>query len=198
MPAKIIFVRHGETPHNSDGKLIGWRTDIPLSDDGRQDALRSAAKLRHYKIDIIYHSDMLRTTETAHIISAELGLTTTAEQLLRERDLGEFDGHSLAELKAKNPEWVERFFDHADCSWCTPGGESLSSVHIRFRKLINKLHNQHPDKTVLLVTHSGFIHTVLRDIYGFFPIESFIEVAHDAVTVLEKDGASYRLIAHNQ
>jgi probable phosphoglycerate mutase len=41
---KLCFVRHGETPLNRD-KLIGGRTDVPLTEEGEKQALAAAPLL---------------------------------------------------------------------------------------------------------------------------------------------------------
>lgn len=198
MPAKIILVRHGETPFNTEKKLMGWQSDVGLSERGIKDAKSLAAKLAAYPIDAMYHSDLRRTRETAGIISDSLKITSTPEFLLRERNLACFAGKSMHDLQNENPQWVAKFFEHTDREWKMPGGESLGEVHTRFRTLVTKLHDAHEGQTVLLVTHSGYLHVVLRDVFGFFPVETFVEVEHDSVTILEKASGSYRLAQYNR
>lgn len=202
MPKQLIFVRHGHTANNSTNhkanRLMGWVHDhVGLSDQGRQDALATAAKLKNYRIDYIYHSDLKRTSETATIITQELGMSSVATTTLRERNLGTFAEHTAHEVMTTRPEdWV-KFLDHHDPDWNGLEGESLRDVHKRFRTLLRNLQLQHKDQIILLITHSGYLHTILRDHFRFFPKESFIEVGHSSVTILEKSGSSYHLVAHN-
>lgn len=202
MPSQIIIVRHGHTPNNfadHRARMMGWTNDTTgLSDAGRLDATATAAKLKSYRIDAAYHSDLLRTTETAQIISETLQIQITPTPLLRERNIGNFAGHSHGELAENRPADWAKFLDHHDLDWNGLEGESLRDVHNRFHQLKNNLSQSHVNQSVLLVTHSGFIHTVLRDIFGFFPKESFIEVNHDSVTILEKQSNSYILSRYNE
>lgn len=197
MPTRLIFVRHGETPLNAANQLIGWQRDPSLNKQGRAHATSVGERLRQYKPDAIYHSDLLRTTETATIIADKLGLTPTPTRLLRERDLGDFDGHTLAEIKLKWPEETARFLDHSDTTWAGHNGESLATVHARYLSLTAELEESHYS-TILLVTHSGFIHTTLRDHYHFFPTESFADVAHDSITIVDRTDAGYTLTLYNE
>ena len=48
-PAQLILVRHGETEWSVERKHTG-RTDVPLTDDGRDDARAIAGALRTFAI----------------------------------------------------------------------------------------------------------------------------------------------------
>lgn len=198
MPKQLIFVRHGHTANNStdhkENRLMGWADDSTgLSDQGIQDAQSTASKLSSYHIDSIYYSDLRRTTQTATIITSSLGLTAKPTQLLRERDLGNFAGLTSHEIKTKRPADWDKFLDHHDPDWNGLEGESLRHVHARFSSLLDHLHSNHQDQTIVLVTHSGYLHTILRDHFEFFPKDSFKEVGHSSITVLEKTVTSYQL-----
>jgi len=198
MPKRLIFVRHGETAHNALGKFISWRTNPPLSETGRKQATSTGKRLSQMQVDVIYHSDILRTTETASIIGKLINLAPVPTELLRERDLGIFDNHTLHEVQEKWPDHATRFFDHTDIYWKGHGGESLHEVHTRFASLLSHLDQHHPAQTVLLVTHSGYTHTVLRDHFHFFPTESFSESLPASITIVERVGDEYQLTLYNQ
>jgi len=200
MPQRLIFVRHGHTPFNSTdhhSRFMGWDDHVGLSNQGKQDALSTSSKLHSYQIDSVYHSDFIRTTETVAIITHELGLTSTPTHHLRERNLGNFDGHTVKEIMETRPADWTKFLDHADQDWNGLAGESLRAVNARFDQFMQHLKQQHSGQVVLLVTHSGIMHTILRDYFGFFPVESFIEVGHDSLTVLDRVGEQYQLTLHN-
>lgn len=202
MPQRLIFVRHGETAYNSrdhkTNRMMGWAHDhVGLSDQGRGDALAVAAKLKNYHIDYIYHSDLKRTSETAAIITQELGMTSIPTVGLRERNLGTFAELTAYEVMTTRPHDWAKFLDHYDPNWNGLAGESLRDVHIRFRSLLSQLQSRHQNQTILLITHSGYLHTVLRDHFEFFPKESFKEVGHSSLTVLEKTLSSYHLVLYD-
>jgi broad specificity phosphatase PhoE len=177
---------------------MGWDDDYAgLNDLGVEDAKITASKLAQYHIDAVYHSDLIRTSETASIIANQLQLVSLPTTSLRERNLGNFSGFTMHEIKVSRPHDWDKFLDHADVDWNGLGGESLRDVHNRFDKFIKVLHTKHRDQTVLLISHSGFMHTILRDYFGFFPTDSFIEVGHSSITVLEKFSSKYNLALHN-
>ncbi len=76
---KIIFMRHGETNWNSLGKLNSF-TDLNILEKSRDEILEMAKKLSD--IDEIICSPMIRTQETAKIISKELGVPVVLEKKL--------------------------------------------------------------------------------------------------------------------
>lgn len=202
MPKRLIFVRHGHTAHNSTdhahNRLMGWHDHVGLSEQGRLDAVRTAKKLQDQIIDVAFHSDFIRTSETAKIISDILGLSITPTRYLRERNLGNFAELTMGEIKANRPADWAKFLDHRDPDWNGLEGESLRDVTNRFHQFFTQILSQYPDENVLLVTHSGYIHTILRDYFEFFPKDSFEEVGHSSITIVERNGDSYKLISYNE
>lgn len=202
MPKQLIFVRHGHTLHNSTdhahNRLMGWNDHVGLSDQGYQDARRTAEKLQKYHIDYAFHSDFIRTTETAKIISEITGIAPIPTTYLRERNLGNFAELTMGEIKLNRPQDWAKFLDHHDPDWNGLEGESLRDVSNRFHTFLTETLSQYKDKSVLLITHSGYIHTILRDYFEFFDKDSFEEVGHSSVTILEKNGHTYKLVSYNE
>lgn len=140
MPKQLIFVRHGETTHNKQKKLMNWSHDVgALSELGKEEAALVGIKLKQFHIDKMYVSDLLRTRETGEIIAAQTGLKPIMTKYLRERDLGIFGDLTLDEIKTKWPDHHAKFFDHTDIDWNGLEGESLRDVHNRFREFLQIL-----------------------------------------------------------
>src|SRR5450756_2499539 len=59
----LIVWRHGETAHNASGTRQG-QLDTPLSDKGREQALKAAAALESYSPSVILSSDLQRAADT--------------------------------------------------------------------------------------------------------------------------------------
>ncbi|MEI7635078.1 MAG: histidine phosphatase family protein [bacterium] len=156
-PTTFIFVRHGQTVWNLQGRWQGW-LDSPLTGEGAAQAREAAKELRHTKIDLAFCSDTARAIETARIILRGHGLTAAEPvKALRERFYGGWEGLNALEI-------VEQFpgthFDVSRDSRDThrpPGGEAMFEVRHRVVEFLRELVGKRPGKTILLVTHSGVV-----------------------------------------
>ena len=86
IPYRIVFVRHGETDYNAEGRLQGQR-DIPLNGRGRAQASAIGRALRTAMPEAIaaleaaeafIASPLSRTRETMELARAALGLAPVA------------------------------------------------------------------------------------------------------------------------
>ncbi len=152
--AMIYFARHGETEWNTLHKICG-RTDVPLTEKGREEAKLLSEKIKSEKIalKLILHSPLKRAAETAKIVSENLGIKAEVEPLLIERDCGIFEGKlntSDEFLKAKQ----QICNDYG-------GGESMLRVSQRIFDLLDKLTKIKTDeRSLLLIGHNGIARSV--------------------------------------
>ncbi|WP_324736632.1 2,3-bisphosphoglycerate-dependent phosphoglycerate mutase [Thermococcus sp. SY098] len=65
--ALLVLVRHGESLWNKLNIFTGW-VDIPLSENGIQEALKAGDLLKDYKFDVIFTSELVRAIQTAMLI----------------------------------------------------------------------------------------------------------------------------------
>ena len=82
---RIVFVRHGEPDYAHDC----------LTETGREQARRAAARLRDEGIEEIWSSPLGRARETAEETSALLGLPVQTLDFMREVEWGSTDGTEL-------------------------------------------------------------------------------------------------------
>ena len=142
----FCFLRHGETDWNLARKMMG-QTDIPLNATGRAQAERARAVVESGGFKAIAASSLSRAWETAAIVNAELGLTMTPVDDLREVDVGPFVGQS-------DPDWMRRW--HAGEPMA--GVESYAGFTARVaRGLARALTLDHP---VLVVAHGGVFRAI--------------------------------------
>ncbi len=99
---ELWIVRHGETVWSLSGQHTS-RTDIPLTEQGRQ----RAAMLRDYlggrRFDLVLTSPMQRARETCAI--AGYGDVAVVDEGLREWNYGVYEGKTTAEIQAVIPGW---------------------------------------------------------------------------------------------
>ena len=129
MTPPIIFLRHGETDWNAEGRLQGQR-DVPLNDTGRGQALRNGRTLAAAFPDLSAYdfvsSPLVRSRETMEIARAAMGLDPRDYRLddrLREITFGDWEGFTTAELRARIPEAVAAR-EKDKWRFLPPGGES--------------------------------------------------------------------------
>jgi broad specificity phosphatase PhoE len=118
----ISFVRHGETPHNREGRLQG-RADLALTERGLDQAARLAQRFAASTIAKVVSSPLRRAQQTAEAIAVVCGCEVEVDERLIELDYGEWDGRLLTDVRG--PRGIAWF---ADPEFAPPGGESLVAV----------------------------------------------------------------------
>ncbi|MGP8432775.1 histidine phosphatase family protein [Paraburkholderia fungorum] len=143
-PLEIWLVRHGDTDWSLSGQHTG-RTDVPLTERGREQARTLAALLASRDFERVLTSPMSRARQTSEL--AGFGDKAHVEQQLREWDYGIYEGRSTAEIQREMPGWSV---------WTSevPEGENLRRVTTRAQGIIQKLLSE-PGR-VLLFSHAHF------------------------------------------
>ena len=100
---KFVLIRHGETEWNVEQKVQG-KTDIPLNENGIEQARKFEDKDLMSSIEKIYTSKLQRAKQTAEIIADKYKLSCDEMDGLEEIDFGIFEGHSWDELKQNYPD----------------------------------------------------------------------------------------------
>lgn len=146
---RLILIRHGSTNLNSEDtsvdRLRGWK-DIPLNDEGKTEAMRTALKLRKDPPPALVSSDMQRAHDTAKIISkATHSPLEWVTKDFRPWDVGKFAGMVTREAIPK----LEEYINNPDK--VVPEGESFNSFRTRFLGGIAQLVREYDE--VGLVSH---------------------------------------------
>lgn len=147
---QLFLVRHGQTEHNVAGIAQGWN-DSPLSEAGRDQVRRLAARLAGMQPTALYSSPLGRAWSTAEAIAAETGLEIVALEDLREMNYGGWEGRSFLDVR-RDDEAAYRAWISDERASC-PGGESHADVRRRFEHGLAMVDSQRP----ILVTHGTAI-----------------------------------------
>jgi broad specificity phosphatase PhoE len=180
---KLILVRHGETEENRDGIMQG-QSPGHLTKKGISQAKKLARRLRKHHLDIIYSSDLKRCRDTLIEIRRHHPKTKARyAKELRERGFGVFEG--------KTREDIDKHLNRHHISfseWEPKGGESGQQKTRRVKRFLNKMLKEHPDDTVLWVTHGGVIYSVIHSILGIKELKKKVsQTQNTAVSILELD-----------
>jgi probable phosphoglycerate mutase len=125
---EVWLVRHGQTPWSEAGRHTG-RTDVELTDAGRAGAAALAPVLGGLEFALVLTSPAARAHDTARLAGFD---DAVPDDDLRERDYGELEGLTTAEIQARGPEWR----DWSVWTGPVPGGESLDALAERSRRVI--------------------------------------------------------------
>ncbi|HET7704977.1 MAG TPA: histidine phosphatase family protein [Thermoanaerobaculia bacterium] len=131
MIEQLVLVRHGETEHNLLGIAQGWQ-DSELSERGRSQVAKLAARLQAFGSDAIYSSPLSRALATAEAIRAVTGLEITVLDELKEMNYGGWEGRNFLDVRKTEEEHYRRWID--DPAWPCPGGESHNDVLERMNR----------------------------------------------------------------
>jgi broad specificity phosphatase PhoE len=140
MAQEIWLLRHAETEWSRNGKHTG-RTDIPLTDAGRDVARALGKRLEGQTFAAVLCSPLGRATETADL--ARLKCTGLRDDLL-EWDYGDYEGITTPEIRERRPDWY---------LWRdgVPNGETPDEVSARCDRLIDEVRGV--DGDVALFAH---------------------------------------------
>jgi probable phosphoglycerate mutase len=167
MSTRIFLVRHGATVLTAEDRFAG-ATDVELSEEGREQARRLAARLQREKLSAVYASPLGRTMETASILAEPQGLRVESRDGLREISHGRWEQMTRIEVEQQFPEeaaaWEKDPFTFAPA-----GGESGLAVTARALPVLIEIVRAHPDEHVLIVSHKATIRLLLSSILGFDP-----------------------------
>ena len=157
-PTRLVLARHGETEWSRTGRHTG-RTDIPLTDLGREEARRLGNVLSRRSFSRAVSSPLARATETARL--AGFGDRVEIDDDLREWDYGSYEGRTTVEIAADVPGWTV---------WSHPivGGESLEELGHRADRVIDRLLPTGGD--VLLLSHGHFLRVLAARWIGAPPL----------------------------
>ena len=168
MATLIIFLRHGATELNERGLMQG-DSPVPLSELGREQIRRAARALSPYHPVKVYHSPAVRAHESAQLVASELNVPTDESSLLREQGLGEWEGKRWKEVAAADPD-IEQRRDNEGWWFCPPGGEPRLRVRHRMLNYCSRMEAEHPNETVVAVTHAGALYFFLLVVLGLEPL----------------------------
>jgi broad specificity phosphatase PhoE len=103
MPGELWLIRHGETAWSLSGQHTG-RTDIPLTDAGRAEAVAVGRYLAGRLFGLVLTSPLARARETCRL--AGFGGAAQIDPNLCEWNYGDYEGHTTAEIRAQRPDWL--------------------------------------------------------------------------------------------
>jgi len=193
----IYLVRHGQTAWNKEEVFRG-RTDVPLNETGLKDAALAGMYFKEIDIHAIYSSPLSRAWQTAEKIAQFHSLDVQVLDGLIDMSFGNWEGHSLWEVKEKDGERYRQWRDEPHLVKL-PGGDTLDEVRVRAMAALETVIQKNPEKTLVLVSHR-VINKVL--ICGILELDNshFWQIAQDttAINLIQFRNGKYVLSLMNE
>jgi broad specificity phosphatase PhoE len=140
---ELVLIRHGETEWSRSGQHTG-RTDLPLTETGRNEARSISAAVADFDFSHAFASPLQRAWETAELV----GLHPVRDDDLLEWDYGQYEGITTAETRQTIPDWS--VWTHEIL-----GGESADEVGGRADRAIDRLSQL--NGPVAVIAHGHFL-----------------------------------------
>ena len=217
-PASLWVVRHGQSAGNvaleaaeAEGlerlDLSHRDVDVPLSDLGGRQARALGRWIAEQPEDeqptVLWTSPYVRAQQTAELAleAAGLDLPRVADERLREREFGTWDGLTRRGITAKFPDESERRSQLGKFYHRPPGGESWTDVLQRLRAVLDEIRIDAQGERVMIMAHQVVVlltRYVLEgmDEHQVLALDAEAEVANCSVTSYRYDQEAGRLALH--
>jgi broad specificity phosphatase PhoE len=150
---EIWIARHGCTELNASGsegsedRLRGW-SDVPMTEEGKQQVEQLAHELTHSGIEILFSSDFERAADTAKAIAATTGAQVVISEDMRPWNVGDLTGTSSVKAIPQLQEYAREKPDEP-----IPGGESFNTFKQRVFEGLEQALELAGGRCLSLVTH---------------------------------------------
>ena len=147
--ANIYLIRHGETEWSLSGQHTG-KTDIPLTENGRERARLLRPMIEHLNFDLALSSPLQRARDTAELAGIKVD---DIDPNLIEWDYGDLEGITTPDFREKigKPDWL--IWDGP-----VPNGETPDDVSARCQTVIDRcLPVLENDQNVALIAHGHLL-----------------------------------------
>lgn len=166
----LVIVRHGQSLWNKENKFTGW-IDIDLSAKGIEEARTAGQKLKDFRFDVAFTSDLKRAQHTLDLILEEIDqqdIPVFKDKALNERMYGDLQGMNKDVAR-------ERFGEEQVHIWrrsydiAPPNGESLKQTGERVMPYYEEEIVPHLKKgeTVLISAHGNSLRALVKHLEGY-------------------------------
>lgn len=193
---RLYIIRHGQTEANKQRFFYNDEDDIPLTELGREQAMRIRPILEKFHFDRVYSSDYQRAIQTQQLALPD-AKDVIRTPLLREISAGELSGKPFS-MVYDHPENYDGWTPVSDKrAYGVVGGESMEMVGQRLRKFLKQL-EEDPCDRVAVFAHGAVMACLLRVV---LQADDFCRAglvsSNCAIHIFEYDGKRWKLLAWN-
>ncbi len=177
---RIDLLRHGETV---GGSRYRGSIDDALTPQGWMAMRATLGEERGW--DCIVSSPLRRCADFTRDLAQRHALPLEIDVRLREIHFGDWEGKTVSDLLATDPEAVTRFWNDP-VNYPPPGAEHVCDLEARVLLAWEELVGRCAGEQVLVVTHGGPMRIILGRVQGLSLAESLrLEVPHAHCSRLE-------------
>ena len=193
----IYLVRHGQTAWNKE-EIFRGRTDIPLDETGLKQAELVGQYFKGMEIQAIYSSSLSRAWQTAQKVAQFHDLKVQPLQGIIDMSFGNWEGRPHQEIRESDKETYRQWVETPHLVRL-PGGESLDDVRKRAMAAIEEVIRNHPEKTLVLVSHRVICKVLICAILGL-DSSHFWQITQDttAINLIQDRNGKYILSLMNE
>jgi probable phosphoglycerate mutase len=179
MAQQLWLIRHGETEWSKSGAHTG-RTDLPLTEVGRENASAMGGVLAGRRFTLVLTSPMQRARETCRL--AGYGDAAEVDPNLCEWDYGDYEGRTTPDIRKEIPDWS---------LWVAgvPNGETIGQVAGRADAVIKRA--LQTDGDVALFAHGHILRILAARWVGLPPeVGRFLALSTASLSTLGYERAT--------
>ena len=188
---RIFLIRHAEAEGNIYRRAHG-NYDGKITQMGHVQIEHLRQRFNGEKIDHIYSSDLNRTITTAKALSEPRGLPINTTPMLREVNMGVWEGLAWGDIEHIAPK-MSKLFGKDPINWRVDGGESYEQVQSRMMRCLNEICEKHAGENVAVFSHGFAIRALMCRLLGVESHETHKVPYFDnsAVTLLIYDNGEF-------
>ncbi len=133
---RVIILLPGATDLDMQGRIKG-SLDVPLCQEGNDQARRLADELKSEPIDVVYCGPCEAARQTAESVSRGRARVKVVDEL-RNIDRGLWHGKRVNELRDSQPRLYRQWQENPE-SVCPPGGETLEEARKRLGRAVSRI-----------------------------------------------------------
>lgn len=200
----IFFVRHGESTENKYA-MFDWMNSS-LTELGIEQSKKVARRLRHVKIDKIFHSDQARAKMTAKEIGKFQNCELVESKLIREQKVAPSELQGLKEKDKKSLEILKLIIQNQhDPDWHYSDEENFVDLKKRVFEFLDSL-NKLNLKNVLVIGHGHVLRCLAGyvlygdkyDSHNFVSLKRDLKTANTGITICDiNDNGKWSIVTWN-
>jgi len=176
---KLYLIRHGQSEANLKDMMS--TPQVPLTQQGIEDARRVGEMLRKLSFDRVFVSPYLRAIQTQQY--AMPGVTGEIVECIHENNNGSLEGRFCSDIIAEYGDAFAEMIRVDD--FTSVGGENYASARGRARKFMRFLESIDCDNAVAF-THLGFVLAFFDEVMGRLEKPGrHIDCANGSVSIFE-------------